>query len=175
MIKKSLITVLLICLIAFISSTVFATNAMNTTGNTLNGIKGGVQNMTNDAGNAMGDMKDGAENVVSGVGGAVKEAGQGVKNIVTDAGETAKDFVSSTKDDVANTVSDTTNRTMGTNFNTTDTRETTGNYTVARTSAADTYASSNSHLIIWTVLGIATAAIVALVWYYAAQINNDRD
>lgn len=164
MIKKSLIVIFLITIIALISSPVFATNVMNATGNTLNGIKDGVQNMTNDAGNAMGDMKDGAANVVNGVGGAIKNAGEGVKNVVSDVGEGAH-----------NMVSDTTNSTIDTNYNTVGTRGITDNYNTSRTAATDTIASSNNNLVIWTVLGIATAAIVALVWYYAAQINNDRD
>ena len=57
MAKKSLIAISIICLIAIIASPVFASSAMNATGNTLNGIKNGVQNMANDTGSAMNDAK----------------------------------------------------------------------------------------------------------------------
>ncbi len=58
MLKKSLITVSIICILALISSPVFASNLVQDAENALNNIKGGVQNMANDAGNAMGRAKD---------------------------------------------------------------------------------------------------------------------
>ena len=65
MLKKSLIIVSLFALMLFISTPVFASNMMQGAENTLNNIKGGVQNMTKDAGNAMEHAKDGISNVAS--------------------------------------------------------------------------------------------------------------
>lgn len=58
MLKKSLIAISIFCILAFVSSSVFASNLAEGAENALNNIKGGVQNMANDAGAAMGRAKD---------------------------------------------------------------------------------------------------------------------
>lgn len=87
MVKKSIIAILLFCIAVFISSTAFASNLVNATGNTLNGIRDGVQNMASDTGNSMERAKDG-------IGGAMENAGNGLENMAHNAGsamENAKD------------------------------------------------------------------------------------
>lgn len=47
-------------------------------------------------------------------------------------------------------------------------------YTATRTSAADVVETTrtNNTVAIWTILALAGAIIIALVWYYGAQTNN---
>lgn len=168
MVKKSLIIISILSIFAIISSPVFASSAMNATGNTLNGIKNGVQNMANDAGNAMNDAKNGAQNIANDVGGALKDAGTSVKNVVSDAGNGIKNMTTDTANTVNNGMKDTRQEMSE------STRGQTGDYTATRTAATGTN-TTNSNFAIWTVLAISAIAIIALVWYYAAQINNDRD
>ena len=49
-----------------------------------------------------------------------------------------------------------------------------GNYDATRTSADNTAMGMNSTAWTWLILGIAAVAIIALVWYYSMQLNNDR-
>ncbi|MCI8621562.1 MAG: hypothetical protein HFJ50_07710 [Clostridia bacterium] len=67
MIKKSIITTFIFSIIALFSIPVFAQDIAKGAENTLNGIKGGVQNMTTDASHAMEGVKNGAKNVVDDV------------------------------------------------------------------------------------------------------------
>ena len=49
-----------------------------------------------------------------------------------------------------------------------------GNYTATRTEGESTFMGMNSNTWSWLILGIAAVAIIALVWYYSMQLNNDR-
>lgn len=171
MVKKSIIAILLFCIAVFISSTAFASNLVNATGNTLNGIRDGVQNMASDAGNSMERAKDG-------IGGAMENAGDGLENMAHNAGsamENAKDGISNmlhdgedgvrrAEDDMENTAG-TVGRDMDSDMD---------GYTATRTSATDALGTTrtNNTVAIWTVLALAGAIIIALIWYYATQTNN---
>ena len=149
MTKKSLILISIFCLIALISSPVFAANIVEGTENTLNNIKGGVQSMVNDAGNGLERARDGISNVVNdGVNGA-KTMGNDAKNAINDAtaGMTDGD------------------------------RDTARDYTATRTSMTETTNSTNiaSSTTVWLVLAITGIIIVALIWYYGSQVNNHRE
>ena len=50
---------------------------------------------------------------------------------------------------------------------------TSNNYTATRTSADNTFMGMNSTAWTWLILGIAAIAIIALVWYYSSQLNNN--
>lgn len=142
MVKKSIIAILLFCIAVFISSTAFASNLVNATGNTLNGIRDGVQNMASDAGNAMENAKD------------------GISNMLHDG----EDSVKRAEDNMENTAG-TVGRDMGTDDD---------GYTSTRTSATDALGTTrtNNTVAIWTILALAGAIIIALIWYYATQTNN---
>ncbi len=171
MVKKSIIAILLFCIAVFISSTAFASNLVNATGNTLNGIRDGVQNMASDTGNSMERAKDG-------ISGAMENVGNGLGNMAHDAGnamENAKDGISNmlhdgedgvrrAEDDMENTA-----RGIGRDMGTDD-----DGYTATRTSAADAVETTrtNNTVAIWTILALAGAIIIALIWYYATQTNN---
>lgn len=89
MMKKSLISILVFCLIAIICSPVFASEDLKSgTETTLNNIKDGVQNMVNGAGNAMENAKDGISNMMNDGANAVKDdtkkAENGIENMTRD-------------------------------------------------------------------------------------------
>lgn len=171
MVKKSIIAFFLFVVCILMTSSVFATNITNAAGNTLEGIKDGVQNMVTDTGNTMEHTKDG-------IGNAMENAGNGLENMARDAGnamENAKDGITNmlhdgedgvkrAEDDVENTADGIARGMTGTDGD---------GYTATRTSAADarTTAATNNATI-WIVLAVAGAIIVALIWYYATQTNN---
>ena len=116
--------------------------------------------MLQDAANGVKNAVGGAENVVeNAAGGAVntaKNATQGIENGMNNAGNTMKNTTSNTR----------------TNTNT--------GYTATRTSTEPaTFMGMTSTAWTWLIMGIAALAIVALVWYYGAQMRssnyNDRD
>ena len=91
MAKKSLITFFVFCLIAVISTNVFAMNISEGATNTLNGIRDGVQNMANDAGGALENAKDGIENMMNNDGnttGSTDNDAMGMTDNSTDEGTT---------------------------------------------------------------------------------------
>ena len=148
MTKKSLIAVFVFCLIALISTSVFASNIVDgVAGNTLNGIRDGVQNMTNDAGGALENAKDGIENMIN--------------NDENTSNFTDNDAVGMTDN--------------STDEGTTNTGMSAGNYTASRTTASDmTNGNGANTATTWIVLAIVGIVIIALVWYYGTQ-KSDRD
>jgi len=147
--KKAFITISIFSIFALLSCPVFASNMMEGAENTLNGIRDGVQNMVNDAGNAMEGARD------------------GIFNVIDDAGNTARDMGNDmTNDYYTNDFNNNTNSGAIQNVTGDD-------YTASRTAATDVNNTNNA--TVWVVLAIAAVLIIALVWYYAAQIKNDRD
>ena len=81
-----------------------------------------------------------------------KEIAREVKNSVNKAGSNIKNAANN----IGNAVTGTSN-----------------NYTATRTSADNTFMGMNSTAWTWLILGIAAIAIIALVWYYSSQLNNN--
>ena len=159
MIKKSFITILVFSIIAIITYPVFATNVTSDAENTLNGIKEGVQNMISDTGNSV-------ERAKNGIGNALNDGKDYIENGARDLGNGTENVVNDMERDT-----NMEGMTGGTNG---DGRATGTGYNVARTSASDIINTSNT--TIWTVLAIVGIVIVALVWYYGSQVqNNNRD
>ena len=96
----------------------------------------------------------------------LQNMGNGIKNVVEDVTNSAKDV----KNDMTNTENNAENKAgndakdMG--------QMTNEGYTATRTDAITNTTTTNNTLI-WTILAIAGAIIVALVWYYALQTNKD--
>lgn len=159
MIKKSLIFILLFSLIALATLPVFATNITSDAENTLNGIRDGFQNMVNDTGNSVERAKDGIGNVINDgknhIENGARDLGNGLENITNDVDENSN------------------SESMESGTNNEGIAGTTDGYTASRTSATDTINTSNT--TIWTVLAIVGIVIVALVWYYGSQVQNNRD
>ena len=73
MLKKSLILLLVFCLIIFASSFVFASNIVNDTKGAIDDIGKGVENMVNDTKDGISNMKNNAENMTRNMGNDAKE------------------------------------------------------------------------------------------------------
>ena len=106
--------------------------------------------------NFVNDTKSGLQNM-----------GNGIKNVVQDVTNSAKDV----KNDMTNTENNVENKVD----NGAKDMEgmTDGGYTATRTDAT-TDATTTNNTLVWVVLAIAGAIIVALVWYYALQTNKDN-
>lgn len=121
------------------------------------------------ANNGLQDAADGVRNVVGGAENAVEDAARGVSNASKDA--------TSKMEQGANNVGNAVMNHDNENHNT-KTGVTNNNYTATRTAATDnTFMGMNATAWTWLIMGIATIAIVALIWYYSMQIrsSNERD
>lgn len=115
-----------------------------------------LQDAANGVKNAVGGAENVVENAAGGAANTAKNATQGIENGMNNAGNTMKNTTSNTR----------------TNTNT--------GYTATRTSTEPaTFMGMTSTAWTWLIMGIAALAIVALVWYYGAQMRssnyNDRD
>lgn len=115
-----------------------------------------LQDAANGVKNAVGGAENVVENAAGGAANTAKNATQGIENGMNNAGNTMKNTTSNTR----------------TNTNT--------GYTATRTSTEPArFMGMTSTAWTWLIMGIAALAIVALVWYYGAQMRssnyNDRD
>ncbi len=110
-------------------------------------------------------LKDAAEGVRNAVGGAENVIEDGAR----DLSNTSKNITGGTE----NMAHDATND-MGNIAE--DTKNDVG-YTATRTSAetGSTFMGMNATAWTWLIIGIAAIAIVALVWYYGNQLQNNYD
>lgn len=126
--------------------------------------------------NMFQDATNGVRNIV---GGAENALENGARSI----GNTTKSATNSIENGARNTTDTTTDRSTNGTTNGTATG-TTGNtsangYTATRTNAdtRTTFMGMTATAWTWLIIGIATIAIVALVWYYGNQTtrsHNDR-
>lgn len=122
----------------------------------------------NDAGKMMQDAANGVKNVVGGAENTVENAAGGVANTTKNATE----GIEKGMNNVGNTMKNATTSNNRTNTNT--------GYNATRTSTNPaTFMGMSSTAWTWLIMGIAAIAIVALVWYYGAQMRSsnydDRD
>lgn len=111
----------------------------------------------NGAESTLNNVKNGVQNMAGDAGRAMEDMKNGAENMARDVGNGARNVGEATK----NTVHDMTN--------TSD-----RGYTAARTSANSTNAGLNDAMV-WIVLGVTGAIIIALVWYYGRQTtHSDR-
>ena len=118
-----------------------------------------------------------ATNIVEGAENTLNDIGNGIRSMVDDATNSVEDV----KDGATNMVNDMRNDTdsmendMRTDDNQTGITGGTDNdgYTASRT-GANAEASNTNTAIVWVVLAIAGAIIIALVWYYGTQ-TSDRN
>ena len=117
--------------------------------------------------NPMHDAANSVRNVVGGAENAIENGAKDISNATKDATNSMEHAGNNLGQDAKNTMNTVTdNNTRTSNGN---------NYTATRTSTngETTLFGMNSTAWIWLVLGIATIAIVALVWYYSKQnVNN---
>ncbi len=117
------------------------------------------------------DAVEGVRNVVGGAENAVEDAAKDVTNAAKDA----TNSVENKMENATNTMN--TNGEHNTTRNTTNNRVTssTSTYNATRTNAeGSTLMGMNATMWTWLIIGIATIAIVALVWYYSMQMRSSN-
>lgn len=82
MLKKSLVIISIICLICLASTTVFASNMMESAGNAVGGMKNGIENMAEGIGNATAPMREGISDMANGVKDGASRIGEDVKDVM---------------------------------------------------------------------------------------------
>ena len=123
------------------------------------------------ANDMVNDAVEGARNVVGGAENAVENAAKDVTN----ATKNATNSVENKMENATNTMN--TNGEHNTTRNTTNDRVTSNasTYNATRTSAeGSTLMGMNATMWTWLIIGIATIAIVALVWYYSMQMRSSN-
>ena len=103
----------------------------------------------------------------------VNDAVEGVRNVVGGAENAVEDAAK----DVTNAAKDATNSVENKMENITNNRVTssTSTYNATRTNAeGSTLMGMNATMWTWLIIGIATIAIVALVWYYSMQMRSSN-
>ena len=117
-----------------------------------------------------------AANLMQGAESTLERAGEGVHNMVngaTEAAGNAKDGVSSMVEDIKNgaeNAGDKARDGMSKAEGAVSDMTTDNGYTATRTSASGITNTGTN--FVWIILAIAAIAIVALVWYYGAQVDN---
>lgn len=124
------------------------------------------------ANNEMQNLGNGARNAVEGAGNTLENIGQGISNTSKDITGSMENKANQLSNDVMNTMNDNNNN----GETAKDTNNTMG-YNAIRTATTgtdNTFMGMTSTAWIWLILGIAAIAIIALVWYYTAQVNSSR-
>ena len=112
-------------------------------------------------------MTDTMRTGVNNAGNEMKSSWDKIGNTVGNAGNAVANGFSTMGQAVENTMSG-----NGTKMSTTND---TGNYTAARTSTdTNFFGMSNTTMWTWVILAVFGVAVVALVWYYGLQNNNDN-
>lgn len=122
-----------------------------------------LQEATNSVRNVVGGAENGIENGVKDLGNMIKNAGNSVEGTMNSAGDKAENAMNSAGNTIKN--------------DTSSTQKNNNSYVATRTSANGntTFMGMNATAWTWLIIGIAAIAIVALVWYYSAQITNNRN
>ena len=123
-----------------------------------------ASNIMNGAENAARDVGNGIQALVDDAGNAVQNAGNGISNMMNDWSNDANNAEDDVMHDDEGNTGNVTPNTLGGAVG--------GDYTATRTGSIDDAVTAN-HTIVWVILAVAAAIIIALVWYYAAQNKND--
>lgn len=124
--------------------------------------------LANDATNMLENTANGIRNVVGGAENTVENAASGISNTVQNMTEGVEDKANS----LTNSFKNATNSTKDTNNNMNN-----EGYVATRTSTDSgtaTFMGMSATMWTWLIIGIATIAIVALVWYYSSQLKASR-
>ena len=120
----------------------------------------------NDGGDMVQDAANGVRNVVGGAENAIEDAAKGV----TDGAKNVTNNIENVGNKAENKASNMTssdNSRMSTNNSYTATRTSTG-------TEANTFMGMTATSWTWLIMGIAAIAIIALVWYYSAQMRSSN-
>ena len=117
---------------------------------------------------------NGVNNAVNDVRGAVGGAENAIEGAVKDLTDTTKNATNTTENNMNNAT-----RSNTTNLNVTGNNTQSTGYTANRTATTGTTNTGNflgmsSTMWTWLILAVAVVAIIALVWYYSNQLNNNK-
>lgn len=117
---------------------------------------------------AANNLGDNIKDSMNKSGKAIENMGNDVKNAVVGAENTVEGMFNNNKDNDNNN-----NNMMSGIMNNNNNN---GGYTATRTATTTngTFLGMNATAWTWLILGIATIAIVALVWYYGKQYDNNK-
>lgn len=118
--------------------------------------------------NMLENAANGVRNVVGGAENAVEDAAKDVSNTSKEATNNIENGANNAKNTVTDNHNNETATTDGVRTN---------NYTATRTATdgtANTFMGMSATAWTWLIIGIAAIAIVALVWYYAAQMRSSN-
>lgn len=163
--KKLLIGLILtLTVIVSFSLSCYATDGNSSVVNGVRNVVGGAENAIENGAKGLGNaVKDGAGAIGNTVQGAANGAGQEIQNSANKTGESMQNGMNKIEDGM-----------NGNNDNNNNNNNDNDNYTVTRTSADNTIMGMNSTMWTWIILGIAAIGIIAIVWYYSAQLNTNR-
>ena len=124
--------------------------------------------LANDATNMLENAANGVKNAVGGAENAIENAASGVTNTARNMTEGMENGANS----VTNSMRNATNSAKDTNDNMNN-----DGYVATRTATdtgAATFMGMTSTAWTWLIIGVATIAIVTLVWYYGNQLKASR-
>ena len=121
--------------------------------------------LSNDATNMLEDATNGVRNAVGGAENMIENAAGGVSN-------TAKN-VTGDMENGARGMTNSVSNTMSSSTRNSDNNGYTATRTATDTSPA-TFMGMTANTWTWLIMGIATIAIVALVWYYSNQLRTSK-
>ena len=178
--KKVLTGLVLALSIIFTFSVCFAADDNTSMVNGIRNVMGGAENAMRDAAKGVGTAAKNVENAVRDGAGAIgntihntaSDAGEAVQNSANKAGNSIQNGMNNVEDGMNGNEDNNNNDNANNNNN--NNEDNNGDYTATRTSADNTIMGMNSTAWTWLILGVAAIAIIALVWYYSAQLNTNR-
>ena len=119
-----------------------------------------ASNMMQGAENTLNNIKGGVQNMTKDAGNAMEHAKDDISNVASDIKDGAQNMGSDIKRGTDNVGRDIRN----------------DGYTASRTSATGMLGGTSNYntALVWVVLAVTGAIIIALVWYYGSQVNTRR-
>ena len=112
------------------------------------------------AADGMNQAVNGVRNVIGGAENTMEGAAQGMSNMAKDATNNIEKGANNTANNIGNAM------------NNEDNKDYAASRTAAEVGAETTFLGISSTVWTWIIVGIAVAALIALVWYFSTQKNN---
>ncbi len=121
--------------------------------------------LANDAKTMVEDASNSVKNVVGGAENVVKNTAEDVSNGAKNVTQSVENGAQNTTNQAGNAMQGTMNDSYNATRTSVDTNAGTG---------ASTFMGMSATAWTWLIMGIAAAAIVALVWYYGSQVRSSN-
>ncbi|MBQ3415780.1 MAG: hypothetical protein IJH39_10705 [Clostridia bacterium] len=116
------------------------------------------------AADEMNQAVNGVRNVVGGAENTMEDAAQGMSNMAKDATNNIEKGANNTAKNIGNAM----------NNNDDNNKNYAASRTAAEVGAESTFLGISSTVWTWIIVGIAVAALIALVWYFSTQKTNNH-